>query len=226
MPPSRITWPPGSVSEVREGGVPLELLRQRCHGGVMARALIVVDVQNDFCEGGSLAVEGGTEVAGKIAELLRQDAGRFDAIVATQDWHIEPGEHFAPPDSEPDHATTWPVHCVAGSPGAELHPALPDIPVRFHKGMYGAAYSGFEGVEPASGKSLASWLRERGITDVSIAGIATDFCVRATVLDALREGFAVTVLADLCAAVSPEGGAEALEEMASAGALLQPSGRP
>ncbi len=193
----------------------------------MARGVIVVDVQYDFVEGGSLAVTGGTRVAEAIAEHLEASRGRYDAVAFTQDWHIDPGEHFAAEGAAPDFTATWPHHCVAGTRGAEVHEALsgaladPELsPVRFHKGEHTAAYSGFEGHRVDSDESLADWLRSRGVTEVDVVGLATDHCVRATALDAVAEGFDTTVLLDLCAGVAPESTAAALDEMAAAGVRL------
>ncbi len=169
----------------------------------MARALIVVDVQNDFCEGGSLAVAGGAEVATRISRLLAGDHG-YDFVVATRDHHIDPGAHFS---EHPDFVDSWPPHCVAGTPGADFHPnlAFRDFDGVFDKGEYKAAYSGFEGADHSAGDiGLAEFLRTRGVSDVDIVGIATDHCVRATAMDALREGFDVSVLVDLTAAVTPD----------------------
>ncbi|AWB85128.1 nicotinamidase [Corynebacterium liangguodongii] len=182
----------------------------------MTTALVIVDVQNDFCPGGTLATSRGDEVARHIAALLSSSHG-YESVVATQDWHIAPGAHFSP---TPDYADTWPVHCVAGSEGARLHPALDGavIDAAFHKGEYSAAYSGFEAGHGTA--SLAQWLRDQGITRIDVCGIATDHCVRATVLDGLKEGFAVTVLADLCSPVDDARGAAALDEMHAAGAAL------
>jgi regulation of enolase protein 1 (concanavalin A-like superfamily)/nicotinamidase-related amidase len=179
----------------------------------MSRALVVVDVQNDFCEGGSLAVAGGATVAGKVAELLAGAHG-YDHVLATRDHHIDPGAHFSP---TPDYVDSWPVHCVAGTPGAELHPALRSTAFEavFDKGEYAAAYSGFEG--SASGVSLADWLVDRQITSVDVCGIATDYCVRATALDAVRDGFATRVLLDLTAAVAPDRLDTTLADFAAAG---------
>ncbi|HEY2281340.1 MAG TPA: isochorismatase family protein, partial [Streptosporangiaceae bacterium] len=147
------------------------------------RALIVVDVQNDFCEGGSLAVPGGAFVARSISERLITGADEYAHVVATQDHHIDPGAHFS---DHPDFADTWPPHCVATTPGAEFHPDLDVSRVEavFRKGEHAAAYSGFEGID-AAGTPLADWLRQRGVTDVDIVGIATDYCVRATAADAV-----------------------------------------
>jgi nicotinamidase/pyrazinamidase len=165
-----------------------------------SRALIVVDVQRDFCEGGSLAVAGGSEVAGRIGALLAGEHG-YAAVVATRDHHIDPDGHFA---AEPDFVDSWPAHCVVGTGGEELHErlAVGDFDAVFDKGEYAAAYSGFEG-RAADGTTLADWLRERGIEQVDVCGIATDYCVDATALDAVREGFRTTVLVELTAAVAP-----------------------
>lgn len=178
----------------------------------MARGLVIVDVQNDFCEGGSLAVAGGAAVAAAISEFLARE--RYDAVVATRDWHIDPGAHFS---SEPDFVDTWPPHCRVGTPGSEFHPALDTTPIQevFAKGEYTAAYSGFEGASP-DGTTLSAWLRARGIDAVDIVGIATDHCVRATALDARSEGFDTRVLLDLTAGVAPDTVAAALTSLRAA----------
>jgi len=180
----------------------------------MGTAVVVVDVQNDFCEGGSLAVAGGTDVARAITARLA--AGGFEHAVATRDHHVDPGAHFA---AEPDFADSWPVHCVAGTEGAELHPDLDRelVDEVFDKGRDSAAYSGFE-ARSGSGPLLGERLKEAGVEEVDVAGIATDYCVRATVLDALKEGFRVRLLGDLCVGVAPETSATALKDMAIAGA--------
>ncbi len=184
----------------------------------MPRALIVVDVQNDFCEGGSLAVAGGTAVAGAITEHLRTAGNRYAHVVATRDHHIEPGSHFA---EQPDFLETWPAHCVVGTDGVDLHAALDPAPLEaiFDKGEYAAAYSGFEG--RADGVALADWLRRRGITEVDIAGIATDHCVRATALDAIANGFAPRVLLPLTAGVAEASTEAALDQLRAAGVELE-----
>jgi len=176
------------------------------------RALIIVDVQNDFCEGGSLAVTGGAAVARSI------DPAGYDLVVATKDYHVDPGPHFS---SSPDYAASWPPHCVAGTAGADFHPDLDTSSVAavFLKGAHAAAYSGFEGAAD-DGTLLADWLRARGVDSVDVVGIATDYCVRATALDAVRGGFATRVLVDLTAGVAPESTAAAIEEMRSAGVEL------
>jgi nicotinamidase/pyrazinamidase len=188
----------------------------------VTRALIVVDVQNDFCEGGSLAVAGGTGVAEAITRLLHDQRDRYAAVVGTRDWHIDPGTHFS---AEPDWVDTWPAHCVADTPGAASHPALDvsAVDAWFTKGEHAAAYSGFEGAtDEGSGRrtGLAGWLRERGVDEVDVVGIATDHCVRATALDALAAGFATRVLLDLTAGVSARTTATALESLRDAGAEL------
>ncbi|MEU9128540.1 isochorismatase family protein [Kitasatospora sp. NPDC048540] len=188
----------------------------------MHRALIVVDVQNDFCEGGSLAVSGGAEVAAAITDLIAESAAGYTHIVATRDHHIDPGEHFS---AEPDYVHSWPVHCVAGTEGVGFHPNFAPsvtsgaIEAVFDKGSYSAAYSGFEGSNE-NGQGLADWLRSRNVVEVDVVGIATDHCVRATALDAAREGFTTRVLLDLTAAVAAPTTAAALEELRLAGVEL------
>ncbi len=180
------------------------------------RALIITDVQNDFCEGGSLAVAGGAAVAGAISGWLRTTP--YDHVVATRDHHVDPGGHFS---AEPDFVDTWPPHCRAGTPGASFHPDLDVAPIAavFDKGSFAAAYSGFEGREPG-GTALRDWLAGRGVTDVHVVGIATDHCVRATALDAVAAGFATTVLPHLCAGVLPRTTEKAIEEMRAAGVVF------
>lgn len=193
----------------------------------MKRALIVVDVQNDFCEGGSLPVAGGAAAAYKISELLhhwsRQDpkAPNYTVAVATRDHHIDPGNHFAPPGTDPDFVETWPVHCVVDTDGAAFHPNLDPQPFDaiFLKGEHAAAYSGFEG-RTTGGTALADWLKQHGVTDVDICGIATDYCVRHTTLDALKNGFNARVLSDMCVGVAPETTRRAVEELRGAGATI------
>ncbi len=179
----------------------------------MTSALIVVDVQNDFCEGGSLAVAGGAAVASQINDLLEGDHG-YDVVVATRDHHIDPGPHFS---DTPDYVDSWPPHCVAGTPGSELHPNLRfnRFDAVFDKGQYEAAYSGFEG--KSDGKSLEEFLRERGVTEVDVCGIATDHCVRATASDANAAGFETTVLLPLTAAVTPDNVPALVEQWQDAG---------
>jgi len=183
----------------------------------MARALLVVDVQNDFCEGGSLAIVGGAAVARAISDRL--DIGDYDHAVATRDHHIDPGGHFS---KAPDYIDTWPAHCVAGTPGAELHPDLDrtNLELVFDKGEYAAAYSGFEGITDQDGRPLLDWLRAHHIDSVEIVGIATDHCVRATALDAVAGGLTTAVRLDLTAGVARTTVDLALEQMREAGAEL------
>ncbi|WP_282780554.1 MULTISPECIES: nicotinamidase [unclassified Nocardia] len=182
----------------------------------MSRALIVVDVQNDFCEGGSLAVTGGAAVADRITEYL--GVSDYAAVVATRDFHIDPGPHFS---DTPDYLDTWPPHCRADTPGAHFHPNLDTSRIEqvFSKGAYSAAYSGFEG-SAEDGTALADWLRDHGIDTVDVCGIATDHCVRATALDARAAGFDTRVLLGLTAAVSPATADTALEQLRAAGVEL------
>ncbi|MEV0688253.1 nicotinamidase [Nocardia sp. NPDC050378] len=179
----------------------------------MSKALIIVDVQNDFCEGGAVAVSGGAAVAEKISEYLRDSD--YAAITATRDYHIDPGPHFS---DNPDFIDTWPPHCRADTSGSEFHPNLDTAPIDevFFKGAYTAAYSGFEGAA-ADGTFLADWLRAKGIDTVDVCGIATDHCVRATAMDARTAGFDTRVLVDLSAGVSPASIDRALAQLRGAG---------
>ena len=178
------------------------------------KALIVVDVQNDFCPGGSLAVAHGDEVVAPLNSLLTEFLGHADPVFKTRDWHSATTKHFK------DYGGVWPVHCVQGSRGAEFHPDLIDDPrvTIISKGIDESAdgYSGFDGTQ------LAQLLREQGVEEVWIGGLATDYCVKHTVLDALREGFEVKALADAMRAVNvnPDDGTQAIEEMRAAGAEI------
>ena len=177
-------------------------------------ALIVVDVQNDFCEGGSLAVAGGAAVAAEISGLY----DRYEHVVATRDYHIDPGAHFS---ETPDFVDSWPVHCRAGTPGASFHPSLDvgGLQAVFSKGAHAAAYSGFEGAAP-DGTTLADWLRAHDVSDVDVVGIATDHCVRATAIDAAANGFRTRVLLDLTAGVAAATVDTALTRLREAGVTL------
>jgi nicotinamidase/pyrazinamidase len=176
--------------------------------------LIIVDVQNDFCEGGSVPITGGAALVPAINDYL---AGHpvYDHVVATQDFHISPGDHFS---DQPDYSSSWPPHCVVGSFGADFHPDLDTsrIEAVFRKGAYSAAYSGFEGVDE-NGTTLQDWLRRREVNEVDVVGIATDYCVRRTAEDAVRAGLATRVLVDLTAGAAAASTVEALEEMLNAG---------
>lgn len=178
------------------------------------RALIVVDVQNDFCPRGSLAVANGDEVVAPLNKLIKEFLDRGEPVYKTRDWHPAQTRHFA------IYGGTWPVHCVQETRGAEFHPDLNDDPrvTIISKGINESAdgYSGFDGT------SLAQLLREEAVEEVWIGGLATDYCVKHTVLDALREGFEVKALADAMRAVNlnPDDGAKAIEEMREAGAEI------
>jgi nicotinamidase/pyrazinamidase len=180
------------------------------------RTLVIVDVQNDFCEGGSLAVAGGAGVAGAISQYAA--SGGYDHVVASRDYHIDPGRHFS---AHPDYVNSWPRHCVAGTAGAQFHPRLDTshIEVVFSKGAHAAAYSAFEGTDPA-GTLLADWLRRREVTELDVVGLATDYCVRATAISAAQQGFATQALLGLTAGVDPTTTAEAIEAMRAAGVAI------
>ena len=205
----------------------------------MAKALIIVDVQNDFCAGGALATDRGAKVASLISEYVEDNHHRYEAVVATQDWHIDPGAHFS---DTPDFVDSWPVHCVANTEGAEIHPNLDTdyIEAYFRKGRYEAAYSGFEGLqapeesvmtgehEPGATLDdegpktpLADWLDEREIQDVDIVGIATDYCVLATAKDAVDAGYETRVLIDLTAPVHENKLDEIIAEMEDEGITVR-----
>ena len=207
----------------------------------MRTALIIVDVQTDFCEGGSLAVTGGAAVAAQIAEYLEDHHSDYRVVAATQDWHIDPGSHFS---DEPDFVSSWPVHCVAETDGAATHPHFDTDHVTefFRKGAYDAAYSGFEGlsapdVDVPMGEdpedadeertSLDDWLQEHEIEAVDVVGLALDYCVLATAKDAMDAGYETRVLLPLTAPVAKESGERATVELADAGvAVVEDLGRP
>ena len=190
----------------------------------MTSALLIVDVQNDFTEGGALGVDGGAAVAAGVTELLRRHPDRYRLVVASRDWHNggdDNGGHFAV-GAEPDFVSTWPVHCVAGTRGADYHPALDAslIDVHIRKGQGIPAYSAYEGTAD-DGRGLTEVFDEAGITDVDVAGIATDYCVLASALDAVEDGRAVTVLTDLIAGVAPASSERALAELRAAGVAVR-----
>lgn len=186
----------------------------------MTRALIVVDLQNDFCEGGSLGVAGGARTAAAVTGYARANADSYDHVVATRDYHIDPGAHFS---DDPDFVDSWPRHCEAGTPGADFHPGFDASLAEevFSKGLYTAAYSGFEGTAGDEATTLGAWLRERGVDEVDVVGIATDHCVRATAMDAVAEGLRARVLLDLTAGVSEPTVRSALERLRTAGVELE-----
>ncbi len=192
----------------------------------MARALFIIDVQNDFTEGGALGVDGGAAVASAITEHVREHPDDYDVVIASRDWHDpdnDNGGHFAL-EGEPDFVVTWPQHCMAGTDGAEYHPSIDTglIDIHVRKGQGVPAYSIFEGTTD-DGRGIVTALDELGVTDVDVVGIATDYCVRASALDALAAGRRVRVLSDLVAGVAPESSEAALREVAAAGATVEPA---
>ncbi len=186
------------------------------------RAVIVVDCQNDFCEGGSLAVDGGSDAVAAIRDWLLTQDNDDALVVATVDCHISPGEHFS---DVPDYVDSWPHHCVRGTHGAMLHNNLDGarhvIDEVFEKGSHEAAYSGFEGVSVSDGRTLAEYLRAYDITSVDVVGLATDYCVAATCRSALAENFDVRVFPALCAAVHPDQAEQVLRSLAQEGVLVE-----
>ncbi|WP_448809248.1 nicotinamidase [Agromyces bauzanensis] len=194
----------------------------------MTRALFIIDVQNDFTEGGALGVDGGASVAERVTEFLGRHRDDYSLVVASRDWHSsenDNGGHFAVGDMDPDFVNSWPPHCVAGTEGAEYHPALDTslVDVHVRKGQGVPAYSIFEGTDDAGG-TVSELLTARGITDVDVVGLATDYCVRASALDALEHGQHVRVFTDLVAGVAPETSDSALAELGHAGALITETG--
>jgi nicotinamidase/pyrazinamidase len=197
------------------------------------RALLVIDVQNDFTEGGSLPVPGGAAVAAAVGAYVREHRSGYDLIVATQDWHVDPGRHFAG-EQAPDFVDTWPVHCVAGSPGAQLHTNLSEglgsdfaaqLDFLLRKGEYAAAYSGFEAVT-SNGTTLLEILADSQVRDVDVVGIASSHCVAATALDAAAAGLRTRVLTDLTVGVTLEAEAAAFVRLRAAGVELAQSVAP
>ncbi|MFB2581042.1 isochorismatase family protein [Herbiconiux sp. P15] len=189
----------------------------------MAKALFIIDVQNDFIEGGALGVTGGTAVAEGISRLLAEHPDTYEFVIASRDWHdpeSDNGGHFAL-DEDPDFVSTWPVHCVAGTHGAEYHDELTTRAIDHHvrKGQGEPAYSIYEGTTEEGG-TVRELLDANGIIDIDIAGLATDHCVRASALDAIEHGRRVRIITDLVAGVSPDASREAIAELARAGADL------
>ena len=190
----------------------------------MTKALFIIDVQNDFCEGGSLAVQGGAAVAEGITKLLEGNPTDYDFVIASRDWHDggnDNGGHFASSGEAPDFVHSWPVHCVSGTTGAEYHSNLDSSLIDFHiiKGMGKPSYSIFEGRTP-EGKTLTELLAELKVTEIEVAGLATDYCVLASSLDARAAGLEVTVLSHLVAGVAKDSSETALETMSSAGCKI------
>jgi nicotinamidase/pyrazinamidase len=192
----------------------------------MTRALLIIDVQVDFCEGGALACSGGARVASAITEHIRLHRTHYDFVIASRDWHtpnsLNDG-HFPEPGQAPDFVNTWPLHCVAGEPGAEYHENLDSslIDIHIKKGQNANGYSIFDGTDDA-GKSFQELAKELGITEVDVVGIATDYCVRASSLDANQHGFEVRVITSLTAGVDKKSTEAAIDEMVDAGIEVVP----
>ncbi len=190
----------------------------------MARALLVIDVQNDFCEGGALACEGGAAVAATITDSLQKHKDSYDLIVASRDWHTPNDSndgHFPPAGTQPDYVKTWPLHCIAGTEGAKYHPNLDEslIDVHIKKGQGANGYSIFEGTTE-SDQSLLELLNHNYISAVDVVGIATDYCVRASALDAVRSGIETRVISSLTAGVSPSSVEKAIDELIDSGVTV------
>jgi nicotinamidase/pyrazinamidase len=194
----------------------------------MRNALLIVDVQVDFVQDGALPVPKGVEVAAMIARHVRHFKGSYQFVVSSRDYHENPAGHFS---ATPDFVTTWPPHCVIGTPGAAFVPAIQNlvreklIDTVVSKGRSAAAYSAFEGQDPR-GHFLLDVLKEERIDHIDVCGIATDYCVRASALDARRNAFQVRTLVNLCAAVDEATGQQALDEMKAAGCQLQTATAP
>ncbi len=194
----------------------------------MRNALLIVDLQNDFIEGGSLPVPGAKQVVAHVARHVRHFRSEYTFVVATRDYHEDPGAHFA---DQPDYVNTWPKHCVIGTPGAAFCTPIANlvreklIQAVVDKGRHGAAYSGFEATDPR-GHLLVDVLKEARIDHIDICGLATEYCVRATALDARKRDFQVRVLVNLCGALTPESGQRAMEEMKAAGCQLMAASAP
>lgn len=194
----------------------------------MRNALLVVDVQADFVEGGSLGVTGGLNVAAMIARHVRHFKAEYQFVVASRDYHENAPDHIS---DKPDYVNTWPPHCMVGTPGAAFVPTIQNlvreklIQTVVTKGRSSAAYSAFDAVD-ARGHPLLDVLKENRIDHIDVCGIATDYCVRASALDARKNQFQVRVLVNLCAPVNEATGLQALEEMKAAGVQLQAATAP
>ncbi|CAB4545803.1 MAG: isochorismatase family protein [Actinobacteria bacterium] len=193
----------------------------------MAKALLVIDVQNDFCEGGALACEGGANVAAKITSFLENSKSNYDYVIASRDWHTPADSndgHFAAAGSEPDYVNTWPVHCVANTSGAEYHPNLDQrlIDIHIRKGQNANGYSIFDGIDE-NGETYPELIKRLKISHVDIVGIATDYCVRASALDSVAQNLTTRVITSLTAGVSPASVESAIDEMVDAGVTVIPT---
>jgi len=190
----------------------------------MSKALFVIDVQNDFCEGGALACQGGAQVAGSITNYLKGNKSQYDIVIASRDWHTPNsanGGHFPLAGAEPDFVDTWPLHCIAGTTGAEYHPNLDLSLIHIHikKGQDQPGYSIFEGVTD-TGEKIQDLLTRLRITGVDVVGIATDYCVRASSLDAKKFGLDVRVITSLTAGVAAASTEAAIDELVDAGVVV------
>jgi nicotinamidase/pyrazinamidase len=194
----------------------------------MRNALLIVDVQADFVEGGSLGVKGGLQVAAMIARHIRHFKNEYQFVVASRDYHENAPDHIS---DNPDFTNTWPPHCMVGTPGAAFVPTIQNLVREKYiqevvtKGRTAAAYSAFDGVDKR-GHPLVDVLKEHRVDHIDVCGIATDYCVRASALDARKHEFQVRVLTNLCAPVKEETGLQALEEMKAAGCQLQAATAP
>jgi nicotinamidase/pyrazinamidase len=194
----------------------------------MRNALLVVDLQNDFVEGGALPVPGGTQVVAHVARHVRHFRSEYTFVVATRDLHEDPPDHFS---EKPDYINTWPPHGVKGTTGAVLCTPISNlvrekiIQVVVDKGRHAAAVSAFEAVDPR-GHLLVDVLREQRIDHIDICGLITEYCIRASALDARKHEFQVRILVNLCGAASPEAAQRAFEDMKAAGCQLMAASAP
>jgi len=190
----------------------------------MKKALFVIDVQNDFCEGGALACQGGAAVAKKIGQFIEEKRSDYDFVIASRDWHT-PDEsnqgHFPAIGVGPDYVETWPLHCIANTPGADYHPNLDLglIDIHIKKGQGAPGYSIFDGVT-ADGESLDQLLKRLQIQEIDVVGIATDYCVKASALDSAIAGYTVRVITSLTAGVNASSTEKAIDEMVDAGVAV------
>lgn len=205
-------------TDVTSGALSVSKMSSMKENSMTDTAIIVVDVQNDFCEGGALPVTGGLAVADRIYQFLRELTEEEETedirLIATKDWHVDPGDHFS---DTPDYVNSWPPHCIAGTSGADFAPALSDFPFDeiFYKGQTSASYSGFEGLSHkyANGKTLDEYLKDEGIVYVFVVGLALDYCVAATARDAARLGYKTNILRGLTAPVSEDNVESLIEEL-------------
>ncbi|MEI6622623.1 MAG: isochorismatase family protein [Actinomycetes bacterium] len=195
--------------------------------GTTQSALIIVDIQLDFCEGGALPVAGGHAVAERIADYVRSHHDQFALVITTRDWHQgdnDNGGHFAEPGTLPNYRTTWPVHCVQDTDGARYAPAIAAISdlidAEILNGQGEPGYSGFSGANTDE-RTLDQVLTDTHITEVAMAGLATDFSVRATAVDAIGRGYRSVVLLDLCEGISDAGVLAAIKELLDAGVVVR-----